>query len=99
VAKERVRETERSNQSDRRRTREKDRRREYDDKYSRRSYVEDATDSDSDDTEVYYGNKQGGDSRKRHEEVRRKREWFQKHREGPDHSETRPTWMNGIVRL
>jgi len=72
VAKERVRETERSNQSDRRRTREKDRRREYDDKYSRRSYVEDATDSDSDDTEVYYGNKQGGDSRKRHEEVRRK---------------------------
>ncbi|KAI9874547.1 MAG: hypothetical protein M1830_004514 [Pleopsidium flavum] len=72
VTKERVRESERSGHSDRRRTREKDRKRDYDDKYSRRSYAEDATDSDSDDTEVYYGSKQGSDGRKRHEEVRSK---------------------------
>ncbi|MCJ1365100.1 hypothetical protein MMC16_004220 [Acarospora aff. strigata] len=68
----RVKETERSSHSDRRRTREKDRRREYDNKYSHQSYAEDATDSDSDDTEVYSSRRQESDSRRRDEDVRRK---------------------------
>jgi len=66
-----TRETERSSHSDRRRTREKDRKRDYDDKYSHRSYVEDGSDSGSDETEVYVSRRQGSGSRKGHEDLRR----------------------------
>ena len=65
------RETERSGHSDRRRTREKDRRRDYDDKYSQRSYVEEASDSDSDETEVYEQRRRASDSRT-HDDLRRR---------------------------
>lgn len=65
-----MKDTERSSHSDRRRTREKDRRRDYDDKYSRYSYSENATDSDSDDTEVLH-TRRHSDSKRRHEDVRR----------------------------
>lgn len=79
VAKERARGMEKSGHYDRQRTREKDRKRGYDDKYSRRSYTQDGSDSDSgsgsgsdsDDTKVY-SSKQGGAGGKRHEEVRRR---------------------------
>ena len=67
-----AKESERSGHSDRRRTREKDRKRDYDDKYSQRSYVEDGTDSDSDETEVYASTRPSSDSRRRQEDVRRK---------------------------